>query len=230
MTKQLPTPQGIFILVSDEDYERASQHSWPLDSRGYAHATIKQKNVLLHRWLVGAREGEEVDHKNHNTLDCRRENLRRCTKSQNMANMRIPRNNTTGFKGVTYDKRVNRFTARIKVNRHHRHLGSFVTAEEAAVAYNFAALESFGEFAYFNDVPSWRSRTPPQPAKVTELRINNSSGYPGVSFNKRTGKWVAYLSSQGRSIHIGTFQTPEEAVAARAQVYAAKKARGATSR
>ena len=150
MTKHLPTSNGLFILIDDGDFDRASQHSWPLNAQGYPHATINGESVTLHTWLVGAQKGEEVDHKNHNTLDCRRENLRRCTKSQNMANMRTPRSNTTGFKGVTLDKRVGRYTARIKVNQHHMHIGNFATAKEAARAYDEKALEYFGEFAWLN--------------------------------------------------------------------------------
>jgi hypothetical protein len=214
--KLLPTSKGFLILIDDIDFDRASRHSWCPDEQGYSKATIKQEQVMLHRWLVGAQDGEEVDHKNHNTFDCRRDNLRRCTKSQNMANMKTPKNNTTGFKGVTFDKRVNRYTARIKVNRHHRHLGSFITAEDAAIAYNHAALASFGEFAYFNNVPNWQSRTPRR-AKDTELRSNNSSGFRGVSFNKRLQKWTAYLSIRGHHTHIGYFPTAEAAARARAQ-------------
>ena len=222
--KLLLTAKGLLILIDDQDFDRASQHSWCPDDKGYAKATIEQEQVLLHRWLVGAQEGEEVDHKNHYTLDCRRENLRRCTKSQNMANMKTPKNNTTGFKGVTYDKRVDRYTARIKVNRHHMHLGSFATAEDAAIAYNHAALDWFGEFAYFNDIANWQARTP-QRAKDVKLRTNNSSGYKGVSFNKKQQNWAAYMWLQGRSIHLGYFPTAEEAAD---QVLAAKKERGVT--
>lgn len=220
MTMLLPTAQGIFILVDDQDFDRAIQHGWSLDPRGYAHAKIEQETVLLHRWLVGAQKGEEVDHKNHNTLDCRRENLRRCTKSQNMANMKTPRSNTTGFKGVTYDKRVNRYTARIKVNQKHLHLGSFLTAEDAGIVYNHAAKQHFGEFALFNEIPDWQSRMP-RPAKDVSLRQNNSSGFQGVSYYKKSGKWVAHLRHDGQRIHVGYFPTAEAAAQARE-----KKARG----
>lgn len=99
----------------------------------------------LHREVLRAAKGVEVDHENGNPLDCRRHNLRIATPVENRRNMRRPRHNTSGFKGVA--RSVNdRWRAYICG----RHLGLFDTPEEAAHAYDRAASAQFGDFARLN--------------------------------------------------------------------------------
>lgn len=86
-----------------------------------------------------------VDHRNMNGLDCRRENLRAATKSQNTRNSRLRRNNRSGFKGVTETSKGWRAQCRFDGRNHH--LGYFDTPEEAHAAYFAAACEHAGEFA-----------------------------------------------------------------------------------
>ena len=97
--------------------------------------------------------GECVDHKNRNTLDNCRCNLRLSNKSLNGANRGIPKNNTSGFKGVY--RKGNKWRAQIKCNGERRHLGYFDTPEDAARAYDAAAVAAFGEFAYLNFPEEW---------------------------------------------------------------------------
>lgn len=97
--------------------------------------------------------GEVVDHIDRNPCNNKRSNLRGATKSQNGANRRSNRNNTSGYKGVIIrggDTAPNKYRARIKLNYKGVHLGSFPTAEEAARAYDRAAIEAWGEFAVTN--------------------------------------------------------------------------------
>lgn len=102
---------------------------------------------------MGARNGEEIDHKNRNPLDNRRENLRYCTHSQNLANKSMQVNSKTGYRGVDFHKARGKFRARIVVKDRSIHLGRFNTPEEAALAYNIAAKEIYGEFAFLNVIP-----------------------------------------------------------------------------
>lgn len=111
----------------------------------YQHRAIMER--ILNRQLSS---NEYVDHKNHNTLDNRRENLRLTVGGQNRANSTTSKNNTSGYKGVTWSKKDNRWKAQIKVNYKNKNLGSYLTAEDAAIAYNKAAVENFGEFALLN--------------------------------------------------------------------------------
>lgn len=110
------------------------------------------KERTLHRLITNANVMEYVDHINGNTLDNRRSNLRICTKAQNCKNRGLSKNKTSkvNFKGVTYYKSNKKYIARITNNENKIYLGSFNTAEEAAKAYNEAAIKYHGEFARLN--------------------------------------------------------------------------------
>jgi len=103
--------------------------------------------VKMHHLVAGYKH---VDHKNHDGLDCRRENLRRADQHRNGANQRRSEANTSGYKGVSWSKRDRKFRAYIKVNGQMQSLGYFDSAEEAARAYDEAARRHFGEFAHTN--------------------------------------------------------------------------------
>ncbi|WP_423766655.1 HNH endonuclease [Cupriavidus necator] len=109
----------------------------------------KRATERLHRAIMGLTVGGggEVDHANGNKLDNRRGNLRLCTKSQNQWNKGIYSNNTSGFKGVSYDGRQGKWQARIRVGGKMRSLGYFYAPEQAHAAYCAAANELRGQFA-----------------------------------------------------------------------------------
>ena len=100
---------------------------------------------FLHTFLTG---WSLVDHINGDVTDNRRSNLREATPSQNGANRRIGADNTSGYKGVSRDR--SRWIAHIKENRVTHTLGSFDTPEDAARAYDDAAVRYFGEYAALN--------------------------------------------------------------------------------
>lgn len=93
----------------------------------------------------------EIDHKDRNPRNCKRNNLRLCTRSQNAANQGLSKVNTSGFKGVTFEIASNKWKAQIKFNYQNKHLGLFLTPEEAAKAHDKAAKKKYlGEFAFCN--------------------------------------------------------------------------------
>lgn len=104
----------------------------------------------MHRLIVGAVKGEIVDHVNGNTLDNRRENLRKCSKSQNAQNSKRHRDGVSGFKGVSFHRRSKTWRARIRNDGREVCLGYFHSPVDAARAYDRAAFEMFGEFAKVN--------------------------------------------------------------------------------
>jgi hypothetical protein len=103
---------------------------------------------LLHRWLLWASGNQVVDHKNRNILDCRLKNLRLATVQQNNAN-RKPWGKTK-YKGVSFNKARQKYEASMKVDGRKQHLGMFDCAKKAAAAYDAAALNVWGEFAFLN--------------------------------------------------------------------------------
>jgi hypothetical protein len=106
------------------------------------------KSVSMHRQLMGMR-GKHIDHRNHNGLDNRRSNMRRCNYFQSVANRRKNRNNKSGYKGVS-PKTDHSWVAVIYAKGKRFHLGVFKSPVEAAYVYDKAARKCFGEFAHLN--------------------------------------------------------------------------------
>jgi hypothetical protein len=144
-----------YALIDDEDYEIVSKHIWCLDNEGYASTTILEngnvKKIRMHRLILGY-PSSRIDHQNHNSIDNRRSNLRLATHQQNARNRGPTKANTSGYKGVHLRRDTNRYQAFIKVEGKRLTLGCFKIAEEAAKAYNKAALKYHGEFAYLNPI------------------------------------------------------------------------------
>lgn len=139
------------ILYDEEDTELLAQYTWHVSDTGYAMAHDRRPDrskyhIRMHRRIMEASEGMEIDHINGNSLDNRKENLRVCTHAENGRNQKKPSNNTSGYKGVSLYKPTNRFRADIQLNGKQNHLGYFKTALEAAEAYNEAAKRLFGDF------------------------------------------------------------------------------------
>ena len=106
----------------------------------------------MHREILKCPKGLFIDHINRNGLDNRKNNLRVCSKSQNMMNTLIPKNNTSGYKGVSWSKRDKKWMAYIKIKNKFNNLGYFNIKEQAALAYNDAAKKYHGEFARLNKI------------------------------------------------------------------------------
>ena len=153
---EIPLTQGQVALIDDENYKLVSQYKWHAhwnkDTKSYYAATNVKKEggrtlLLMHRLIMNAQKGEQVDHINHDTIDNRKENLRLCTNSQNQHNKGKRIDNTSGLKGVSRYKPSGKWQARIQLNGKQIHLGRFLTPEEAYEAYCKAALELHGEFS-----------------------------------------------------------------------------------
>jgi AP2 domain len=155
--RYIPLTQNQIAIVDAEDYDWISQWNWYAlwnlkIKRFYACRMAPQSQfIYMHRLVMKARDGEYVDHiHQEETLNNRKENLRTCTHGQNMANRGAQRNNSSGFKGVSWDKSRGLWVAQIMVNKKHIGIGRYETKEAAAKAYDDAARYHFGEFAQTN--------------------------------------------------------------------------------
>lgn len=153
--KEIELTQGKVALVDDKDYEYLSQWKWRAmkkQNTWYAVRTTYNPTrvILMHREIMNAPNDKQVDHINRNGCDNRRKNLRLCTNQQNGANRGAQKNNTSGYKGVYWHKTKSKWNAKIKVSGKKIHLGYYQSVKDAAKAYDKAADEFFGEFAYLN--------------------------------------------------------------------------------
>lgn len=155
---EIQLTKGQTAIIDDEDYELVSKHKWQLTCSGsnnvfYAITTLYGKNgakktLRMHRLIMGLTDPKvQCDHENGNGLDNRRGNLRVCTNGQNSCNRGKTKNNTSGFKGVTWSKWNNKWAAQIQVHRRNIHLGYYHTPEAGHSAYCKAAEELHGDFA-----------------------------------------------------------------------------------
>lgn len=127
---EIHTIKGEIILVDNDDFDIVSKYCWYVSTKGYAYSRKNKKHVSMHRLIMNP-EKLQVDHINRNKLDNRKSNLRLVTNQQNQYNTRLPRNNTSGFKGVYYNKDCNKWSAQITVNKQTINLGLFENKELA---------------------------------------------------------------------------------------------------
>lgn len=138
-------------------------HRFPIGSRagstmanGYRNLTVAGQRLYEHRvaWLymTGEWPADMIDHKDLNRANNAWCNLREADNSKNMRNAGMRSNNTCGFKGVCWRSDQGRWRAYITVNGKQKHLGNYRSKEEAALAYDAAALAYYGEFANPNSV------------------------------------------------------------------------------
>lgn len=158
--KTIQLTQGKVALVDDADYAELSKYkwcAWRIGGNWYSKRGIGTRKsftqVYMHRVIMGALPGQQVDHINGDGLDNRRCNLRIATMAQNQANRRKSPGTSSAYKGVTLDTKKGGWIAYIKVRQKRIHLGHFADEVDAARAYDAAALKYFGEFARPNFNP-----------------------------------------------------------------------------
>lgn len=153
--KQINLTRGMVALVDDDDYKSLLKYTWYFSSSGYAASSTwdGKKNVhfTMHRLLLNIKKGIFIDHIDNNKLNNQRSNLRKCTHSQNCMNTYFPKGKSK-YKGVAFLKKRNKWVAQITANGKYKYLGEFIVEEDAARAYNEAAIVLHGQFARINEV------------------------------------------------------------------------------
>ena len=157
--KQIQLTQGKFTFVDDEDFDFLSKNNWCAEERQkdkfYASRSIDNKNerrhIYMHRLLMQIPNDKQIDHIDGDGLNNQKNNLRIASIAENQRNrIVLAKNNTSGYKGVSWIKRAKKWGARIRIDRKLKHLGYFNHKKEAASAYNNAAVRLFGNFANLN--------------------------------------------------------------------------------
>lgn len=143
-----------FALIDDEDYELISSYKWHICKPRniiYAQCRLDEFSLYMHRIILNLNKGDknQVDHINGNGLDNRKNNLRKCNHSLNGAN-RKSLGGYSIFKGVSFDKKRNLWTASLRFKYRRYNLGRFIQEKEAALAYDEFAYNKFGDFAKLN--------------------------------------------------------------------------------
>ena len=155
--------QGYVAMVDFEDMQYIQQWSWYAWRKGSLVYALRKKRLpdgrlatrrLHHEVLrLGGPppRGYVVDHINHNSLDCRKENLRLCTVGENNCNRRPTRyRKTSKYKGLSWQKKNRKWRAQIRHKGRYQLLGNFPNEFDAVRAYNAAARRYHGEFAFIN--------------------------------------------------------------------------------
>lgn len=247
MISRLPIGASCYALIDDCDAERvlAAGPWYPVGFKHqYVGRTEQQGNrrftVRLHRFLLDAPDGMQVDHANGDPRDNRRINLRLCSLNENIRNRGVGRKkHPIPYKGVIFrDGDARPFGAAIRAGAEKLYLGSFNTAEEAAAAYDQAAIRLHGEFARLN-FPPVRNDDPSSPASFvgseecqgslpilsypSKPRANRLYDLPRGVRPKR-GKFSASIWRDGRPVALGVYPTAEEATRAYNDALARKEA------
>lgn len=156
--KTLPLSTGGVTLIDDEDYDYLSKWTWRAMKSGHVYRVTRDKpkngqygkmiTILMHRVVMGAINGQIVDHSNRIPADNRKVNLRFCSHRQNMRNQKLSKRNTSGYKGVY--KAGKNWRAVIVLDGKDTHLGVYATPVQAAVAFNERAMRIDPEYYCLN--------------------------------------------------------------------------------
>lgn len=142
-----------------EDYDKIKNYTWHYDKDKYVVACYTKPDgtdstIKMHRIIMDLLELSDVDpdHIKHINYDNRKSQLRKATQSQNNMNTKIPKTNTSGYKGVSFNKEKKKYEAYIKINKKRIHLGYYNTAEEGNIARKKAEEKYFGKWSYDNSM------------------------------------------------------------------------------
>ncbi|MBN2401984.1 MAG: hypothetical protein JXN64_06270 [Spirochaetes bacterium] len=144
------------VIIDTKNYDKIKDYRWYVNyskkNKKFTNiAAVKNNNIhiLLHQLIMN---DKWIDHNNGDIFDNRESNLRKCTNQQNMCNRGLQKNNTSGYKGVTWREKIKKWQCRISINNKRICLGYFIDLKEAALTYNQAAIKYHSKFARLNQI------------------------------------------------------------------------------
>ncbi len=137
-------------VIDAEDYEKCKNYKWHLDGNGYVVFKSRSRTIYLSKYVFG--HNIKLDHKNRKRLDNRKTNLRPCTRTQNSFNSGLRSDNTSGYRGVSWNKIKHMWRVRIYAYKKCKYDDYFMDKIEAVKAYNRVAIKYHGEFATLNPI------------------------------------------------------------------------------
>ena len=200
------TRKGERFLVDLDKFDLIKDYTWYMNSDGYVRTNVSdglhhQVQLSLHRLIMQCPTGKMVDHVRGKTtrFDNRSCNLRLCTNTENQHNRRAT--NALNIKGVAYVERRHKYQTQIQVDGKLKYLGMFVDRVEAALAYDRAALQYFGQFACLNNIQG-----PPRSVSIVTKEQQSTQPVRKVStqrqcIQKHTNKLQQVLKPRERTQH-----------------------------
>lgn len=177
-----PKFPNTFALVDDQDFDFLSQWKWYRHGdgrKGYVQRRESGRTISMHRVILGATDGEFVDHRDGDGLNNQRSNLRICNLRDNARNIRKTSNRKSSrFLGVHFDRARKAFVGQVRVMRKLVWFGRFQAEEEAAIARDAAAILHHGEFASLNfpTIPAPRTQASPPAEAPAEAEQTKKEG------------------------------------------------------
>lgn len=208
--KKILLTRGKFALVDNDDYPMLMDHTWFLGGQ-YAISRKNSVSTKMHHLILPKKKGFDVDHRDKNTLNNQRYNLRYLSRSENVINSRISSRHKSGVIGVYFDAKSLKWKANITKNRKRIHLGSYSDLNDAKMAREKAERKLFPNVVVAHDVVKTIDRSPKTNKWLYRFK-KKSNKYRCVY--KNHNKFMAMYHENNKLIYLGTFETEIEAAKA----------------
>lgn len=215
MAKDIILQNGMIALVDEDDFERVSNECIWSVKESCSRNAIKvyngssEETTYLSRFILDLKEDKKIFHKDGNKLNFTKSNLLVVDQGSITRKRKGNRNSSSKYKGVSWSKKRNIWIAQIGTNNTTIKLGEFQSEENAALAYNEAAKEIFGELSYQNIINADNSADTIIIEKVKQRSKQNKNGYKGIY--EKDGKYQARVWDGKKNIYAGVSKDAEEA-------------------